>query len=300
MRMQGGVLARSQAMGVGMGESALDRVLADGSWQVAYPGIYHVGELTFQGRAWAGILLGGRAAVLGRRTAAYLDGLLPVPDQVEVWVGVGHEVKQRPGLRFIGGDRTGRGDPTRTRVPDTILDLAAELSSDDLLSLVADAVAWGRTSERQLRAAVRGRTRIRGGALLREVLGEVSSGFHSPLESRYTRNVEKAHGLPMASRQYRLGGVRCDAYYDPFGLVVELDGSTHFGAKAYDDMSRDNQHALQGLSTLRFGWKHVVGGPCLAARDVAQALAVLGWAGVPRRCTRCRHLDASITPCLRR
>jgi hypothetical protein len=61
-----------------------------------------------------------------------------------------------------------------------------------------------------------------------EALADVADGVMSPIELRYMRDVERAHGLPSAKRQARReldGGVRyLDNFYEAFRLCVEIDG----------------------------------------------------------------------------
>ena len=53
----------------------------------------------------------------------------------------------------------------------------------------------GETMELPREAALAGRDQ--------RALGDVAAGAHSPLEYRYVRDVERAHGLPAADRQAR-------------------------------------------------------------------------------------------------
>jgi len=80
--------------------------------------------------------------------------------------------------------------------------------------------------------------------------------------------------------------VRRDLGYAEFGLFVELDGRLgHEGAdNAFRDMDRDNAAALEGRTTLRYGWSAVMSRPCDTAVQVAALLASRGWAGRLRRC----------------
>jgi hypothetical protein len=79
-----------------------------------------------------------------------------------------------------------------------------------------------------------------------------------------------------------------DVGYDAYRLLVELDGRAgHEGMGRFRDMNRDNQFALIEWITLRYGWYDVVHRPCVVAFQVAAALAVRGWNGLPTRCFRC-------------
>ncbi|MFZ0529608.1 MAG: DUF559 domain-containing protein, partial [Propionicimonas sp.] len=117
----------------------------------------------------------------------------------------------------------------------------------------------------------------------------VAAGVDSPLELRYLRDVERAHGLPRAARRERPAHrFRSDAWYREYGVIVELDGALyHRGLARSTDMTRDNLHRLNGLITLRFAWTHVVGDPCGVARQVAAALSLNRWPGPLHSCPRC-------------
>jgi very-short-patch-repair endonuclease len=132
-------------------------------------------------------------------------------------------------------------------------------------------------------------------ALLSDLLEVVTAGSHSPLEVRYAREVERAHGLPPLVRQASpLSGYRTDGWYPAYGLVIELDGRAfHSGTNALNDMDRDNAHLVVGLSTLRFGWRQVATSPCAVAATVAQALARNGWPGAITPCRRCANSNTA-------
>jgi very-short-patch-repair endonuclease len=113
-----------------------------------------------------------------------------------------------------------------------------------------------------------------------------------PLEHAYLRDVERAHGLPAASRQVSVSrGTRSDAVYEEFGVVVELDGRVgHSGAEAvFRDLRRDNAHAELNMTTLRYGSADVRGRPCDVAAQVAAVLRRRGWTGTYAGCPRCRR-----------
>lgn len=193
-----------------------------------------------------------------------------------------------PRFRFIRADRHGVGDPCRTRGTQTVIDLSAEMKPDELAAFLAEALGRrlvdGREILRQLDATKRHRNR----QLLMDVLTDVSEGAQSPLEVRYLRDVERAHQLPGAKRQAKFGPYRGDALYEAYGVLVELDGRAfHQGLPASLDMDRDNFHQLQGVVTLRFGWRQVSGEPCRVARQVGAALSLRGWPGTLSPCRHC-------------
>jgi very-short-patch-repair endonuclease len=117
-----------------------------------------------------------------------------------------------------------------------------------------------------------------------------TAGVHSVLESRYHRDVERAHALPRAVRQARVvRGQRSeyrDAMYERYRVAVELDGRlAHPDDARWRDIRRDNAAAADGLVTLRYGWTDVTVHPCRTAGEVARVLAGRGWTGLPGLCS---------------
>lgn len=184
--------------------------------------------------------------------------------------------------------------PLRHTVEDTIIDCAPELTDDALVALLSDAFHDHKTTQDRMLAALSRRGRCAKRRLLTELAGDVGSGACSPLERRYLRDVERAHGLPKAKRQAGPSGACTDNWYEDYGLIVELDGrANHEGSNRARDMARDNLHRLRQVVTLRYGWGNVVGAPCLVASEVALALIDGGWGGTPHSCTHCREAWAA-------
>lgn len=245
--------------------------------------------MTWLGRAWAGVLIGGDGAVLGGDAAAFLHGLGRLePDLITVHTS--RQLMPPAGYTFIRGLRESGGEPPRISCEATVLDLCAERDEDDLAALLADAISGRRTTPKKLLREIERRRRVPHRALLRRMLGDVSSGAHSALERRYYVDVEQGHSLPAATRQINAhADHRSDCWYQEFRLLVELDGKLHHsGSAAFRDRGRDNDHALLGLTTLRFGWSDVTGvAVCHTAQVVAAALTMRGWPGPLTSCRRC-------------
>lgn len=124
--------------------------------------------------------------------------------------------------------------------------------------------------------------------MLVAVLDDTAAGARSPLEIGYLREVERAHQLPAARRQVGRSGTECDVWYREFGVLVELDGRRgHERSGVFRDMRRDNIATTDGLATLRYGYRDVIGSPCEVAMQVGQVLADHGWTGPFMRCHRC-------------
>jgi hypothetical protein len=119
----------------------------------------------------------------------------------------------------------------------------------------------------------------------RKWLDDVADGAMFPLELRYARDVEHAHGLPAARRQARrvlASGVRyLDNFYDAYRLCVELDGrSSHPPEQKWQDADRDNDNLFAGdVQTVRFGVRDVTVRRCERAAQLAAVLMRRGWDG---------------------
>jgi hypothetical protein len=269
-------------------------------WQRVYPGVY----ATFTGvpgrgaRLWAAVLSAGPGAVLSHETAAELLKLTDKPaETIHVTVPRERHVAAVSGVSI---HRSGRAveavlrhsNPPRTRVEETVLDLAQSAADfDDVCGWVTRAFARDLTDEERLRAAMRQRTKLRWRAELGELIVAAASGDHSVLEFRYERDVERAHGLPEPARQApftdpsgRRG--RRDRLYRGYSVLVELDGRLGHGPEdQWRDKDRDNAAAVDGQQSLRYGWEHVRWHPCATALQVARVLRIHGWDGWPRPCS---------------
>jgi hypothetical protein len=173
-----------------------------------------------------------------------------------------------------------------------VLDLVhAAKTFDDVCAWVTRAIARELTDEAMLQAAMKARQRLRWRDDLQQLIAAAVGGDHSVLEFRYHRDVERAHGLPESARQVpfttpdgRRG--RRDRVYEPYGVVIELDGRlAHQPEDQWKDKTRDNAAAAAGKQTLRYGWAQVKWDPCAIAAEVARVLRLHGWDGQPRTCS---------------
>ena len=295
---QANVVSREQALGHGLSDRVIARLVHQGQWRRLAPGLFLTVDVAtpFLSRAWAGVLLGGQGSRVGGLAAARLDGFHDTePDRITVLVPHARQPRPQPGWEFRRerpGVRSPRsvGDPPRTTVEDTVLDLCAEARPEDVVGWVTSAVQRRRTTPVRLRRAISYRSRVPRRALLEALLADVADGAESPIEVLYLRDVERAHGLPDGKRQQptaRRRGWR-DVLYLAHGVVVELDGRLgHAGLGRFRDMDRDNVALVDGLLSLRYGNADLVGRPCQVARQVARVLQQRGWDGMPTPCRRC-------------
>jgi hypothetical protein len=182
--------------------------------------------------------------------------------------------------------------PPRTRIEETVLDLAQTAKTfDDVCGWVTRAFARELTDETRLHAAMEVRQRLRWRKDLTQLIEAAATGNHSVLEFRYHRDVERAHGLPESARQVPFTGPDGrrgfrDRVYEPYGVVVELDGRlAHQPEDKWQDKTRDNAAAADGKQSLRYGWAQVRWEQCATAAEVARVLRRHGWDGRPRPCS---------------
>jgi hypothetical protein len=275
------------------------RVRSD-RWQQLHPGVY----ATFSGIPgrgswlWAALLAAGPGAVLSHQTAAELHGLSDQPTSpIHVTVPAHRHVVAVSGVCLHRSARAveavlGGSQPPRTRVEETVLDLIQTAKTfDDVRGWVTRAIARELTDETSLRHAMTSRNRLRWREDLAELIVAAAGGDHSVLEFRYHRDVERAHGLPESARHVRFvtpGGRRGrrDRVYEPYGVVVELDGRlAHPAENKWQDKTRDNAAAAAGNQSLRYGWEQVKWQPCETAAEVARVLRRRSWDGRPRPCS---------------
>lgn len=297
---QGGVVSRSQALRAGLSPGMIKFRVRSGRWRQIHTGVYatFTGELTRRTRLWAAVLAAGPGAALSYETAAELQRLVDEPaETIHLTVPVTRRIMAVEGVSLHRSARASEAvqrntHPPRTQIEETVLDLTQTAKTfDDVCGWVTRAVARELTDETSLRAAMSKRRRLRWRADLHELIAAAATGDHSVLEFRYHRDVEKAHGLPEPARQApftapngRRG--RRDRLYQPYGIVVELDGRlAHPAEQQWQDKTRDNAAAAEGLQSLRYGWTHVTRHPCATAAEVASVLRLHGWDGRPRPCS---------------
>jgi hypothetical protein len=295
---QAGVLSRAQAQRAGMTGKQIDTAARSGRWQRLHVGVYaaFTGEPGRFTLLWAAVLRAGPKAVLSHHSAAELQGLVatPVP-AIHVMVPTGSQIAPITGVvlhysSLVTRERHPALRPPQTRVEETVLDLAGGAPSlDEALGWIFRACGSRRTTVERIASAMARRARIRWRTELAAALGLGADGVHSLLEFRYVSRVERPHGLPVATRQFRV--TRAGQYqyqdvtYQTYGVVVELDGRVaHPVELRWRDIHRDNASNVDGQQTLRYGWADVTEQPCRVAAQVGGLLSRRGWDGPLRRC----------------
>lgn len=271
VQQQCGVLTAAQARAAGVTRATIRAHLAAGRWRRVHDWVYATVAVPLprQAQLWAAVLRAGSGAMLSHISAAEQVGLCESGAEVHLTIPTRRRIVAVPGsvihYRQCAADiRHPSRTPPQTRVEHTVIDLTqASPSLDGAVDWLIRACAGRVTTAERLISVLAGQKKIRWRAELSRVLEDVASGCHSVLERRYLHDVERAHGLPVASRQARRatgGGMRYDdVYYRRFHLTVELDGRVaHPDGTHWRDMYRDNAAVAAGNRVLRYGWTDVV------------------------------------------
>ncbi len=160
----------------------------------------------------------------------------------------------------------------------------ARADFDEAYAWICRAIGRRRTTAARIRAALVARPRIRWRQEIELALGYASGGALSVLELRYVRGVERAHGLPTATRQARVrqatGNRYLDNLYAEYRACVEIDGAAaHPEDEQWRDKSRDRWNAVhEGIDTIRIGVPDLINQErqCRTAADVATWLSGRG------------------------
>jgi Protein of unknown function (DUF559) len=296
---QAGVVTRAQALAAGMTRHAVQAKLDGGRWQRLHTGVYaaYSGRPARDSLMWAAVLGARSGAVLCHQTAAELYGLLDAGEgrAIHVMVASGSAVAPMKGVvihysRRVDDARHPVLEPPRTRLEETVLDLAAaEATVTRATGWILIACASRRTTPGRLLTVLEARPRIRRRTMLLAALGDARAGVGSILEHGYLYHVERPHGLPTGVRQRRTRAARVSRYedvrYEEYGVIVELDGrGAHPEGERWRDIRRDNVSAANGLITLRYSYADVMERPCEVADEVARTLRGRGYTGGIRRC----------------
>ncbi len=295
---QRGVITCRQALQQGLTRDAIRARLDGGRWQRIHRGVFAAfsGEPGRAALLWAAVLRAGAGAALSHYTAAELHGLARRPSQlIHVTVPASRRLEPVPGVVIHRSERACEArhpvqSPPRTRVEETVLDLAeAARTFDDALGWVCAACGGRLTTPQLVHDAMSDRPKLRFRAALQSALGDIAEGAYAVLEYRYLRDVERRHGLPRADRQVRvIRGIRSeyrDVLYRKYLVAVETDGRLAHPAEArWVDVRRDNAAAADGIVTLRYGWSDITERPCSVAAEVGAVLSRRGWPGPLRSC----------------
>jgi Transcriptional regulator, AbiEi antitoxin len=306
---QSGIADRAQARHAGFSKRAIAHRLRSGKWRRVHHGVYvtFTGKVQREQRLWAALRRAGPGAMLSHETAAEVHRITDKPSAlIHITVPASRRPGQHRPIRGVVIHRSDQSRPAqlpewelpRTRIEDTVLDLVGAAGTfDEAYGWISSALSAKRVTVQGLREAMAERSRIRWRTWLTEALADADGGAYFPLERRYARDIERAHGLPQAQRQARrtIGGRTHykDNWYADYGVCIELDGLTyHQNEQVRQDKRRDNLNlAVDDALTFRFSPVDVTERACESAAMVAATLRRRGWRGKPHPC---RRLDCKV------
>jgi uncharacterized protein DUF559 len=266
---QQGRISNAQLRALGISRTTVGHWVRAGYLHRRLPEVFAVGHCarTVESDLWEAILYAGPGAALSHGTAAWWRGLIDFPVS-PIHVRSPRRRRQLPGIavhcRRNGVPRTEhRGMPV-TRVPETLLDLAAQGE----LRLVRRSLAnldFAHSLHSPAIVAICGQGRP-GSAALRWAIDNYEPLFahtQSPFEDDYILACETLH-IPKPDRiSVRVLGIPSDAVYEDAMVIVELDGIGNHHSPAQIRRDHRNDKALRdaGWLVLRYTTDQLVDDP---------------------------------------
>jgi very-short-patch-repair endonuclease len=270
-RGQHGLVARRQALSIGLSKKAISHRINTGRWETVREGVFAVGGHgpSRQQCILAAVLAAGDTAAASHFTAAALWELdTEQPEQIEITTAIERQIR----LDGVVAHRTGilpehdrtvhRGIPVATMAR-TIMDLSSSVDPKKLGRLVDEALRRRLMTLTALHACASRLTAPAPGRrpqVVQALLAARVPGYDpgdSDLETRCWDALREA-GVPVPVRQHpvEIGGKRywIDLAYPREHIAIELDGfDFHRGRTSFDaDRARGNALVLAGWQLLRF------------------------------------------------
>jgi len=251
------VITHAQLLRLGFSRKAIKHRIATGRLRPLYRGVYSTGraEPSQRGRWMAAVLACGEGAMLGRRSAGAMWGILPVhagaievaaPRRTRAQAGIALHRARRPGSRKDG-------IPLTTPAA-TLVDLATQLGRNALEAAIGEADKQDLVDPEALRAEIEPISGRPGVARLRTTLDRRTFRLTDSQLERLFLPLARRAGLPAPDEERRINGHRVDFVWRQLGLVVETDGLRYHRTPVQQstDLYRDHAHAAEGLQRLRF------------------------------------------------
>jgi hypothetical protein len=278
-RTADGLVTRTQLLAAGMSRTQIRRRLRKRVLVFAYPGVYWVGheERNAQAQYRAAVLACGDGAVLSGKAAAHLWGILkgspPKPDVTTTRDLRIKGIRTRRSRRIDPRDvTTWRGIPITT-VPRTIVDLAGDLTEDELALSCHEAGIKYKTTPAQVEAVLARRPNAKGAANLRRVThGDVHVAL-SKLERGFL-DLLRAEGLPLPVTNKIASARRVDCRWPEHNLTVELDSYTfHNSRHSWEQGYEREREAYEREDAFRrYTWRDVFEDPTRMLAELRKLL----------------------------
>jgi len=279
---QRGVVTREQLVALGLGDTAIERMLASGRLHRVHRGVYSVGHrhLDRHGRWLAAVLAYGDGALLSHRSAAALWGIRRAGSSpIDVTAQRGRHGR-RDGIalhrsKLDDEDRSVRGGIPVTSLARTLFDLSEVVAFSETRRACEEADRLGLLEMRQLERVIErgwGRHALRP---MRPIVIEARAATitRSPLEDEFARFCDD-HKVPPPAFNTTILGRETDALWPSQRLIVELDGfSYHRHRAAFEsDRARDAALLVAGYRTVRITYRRLTGEPNRVAQELRTLL----------------------------
>lgn len=279
---QRALVHRKQLRELGISRGAYNHRIASGSLHHVLPSVLSVVHPLLEplSAETAALLYAGDDTLVSHQSAAALWGLTETPSFVAITV-IDRHVRSRPGLavhRASGLDirdaRHHLGFPV-TSPARTLIDCATHRNIDGLLN---EARVLKLVRDAEIEAAmVRCPGRPGVGAMRALLEVERESGYTQSKAERILKRIVQDSGIERPIFNTYVEGVRADAYWPRFRLVIEVDGYQAHGhwAAFQRDRARDRKLVAAGFAVLRFTWHQLTRKPMQVVAEVSRTLARL-------------------------
>ena len=295
LKRQESVITRQQALASGLQPQVVRRRLRPGGkWQSLLPGVYLAvtGTPTQDQRDIAAVLYAGSGGTLTGAAALRRHGMRLPSDRIDVLVPLNRRTRSTD---FVVLHRTARLPAQVCYVGVVQYALPARAVADaarslrelrDVRAVVAASVQSKRCTIEQLDAELRAGP-VRGSALFRTALGEVTIGARSGPEAELLTLIKRGRlPAPMLNARLYIGSeliARPDAWWPDHGLIVEVDSKQwHLSPDDWEQtMRRHSRLTALGVRVLHFT-------PNQTRTEPEQVLATIRAALVSRRAASAR------------
>lgn len=266
-------------------------------WKRLLPGVWLTAneEPTFDQWLQAGLFYYGPNAAIGGEAALHHYGLVSNPPQeIEIWVHPTRSLARPKGSRF----KPRRDHGTRISSANHDLGLVSPAvaladylnTTVDQLDAAAKTIMFRKTFPGLADNAVATIAERRGQkhrVMARDLL-TCTPPFDSVLEFGWVQQIEQAHGIEAAQRQWRgPQGFIWDGVWHHLHHTLELDGLAHHsGTDAVSRDSRKDRAAISaGYIPLHYGYSDVFHQPCMTTLNLLKLVPGLkGGHGCRRGC----------------
>ena len=279
---QYGLVTRKQLRDAEVPRGVIDRKIEKGLLIPEHPGVYRVGHSapSSESTYMAAVLAGGEQALLAGKAAGHLMKLLkgppPDPEVIAITKKKINGAKTKRVRHIDRRDATQyRGIPCTT-VPRTLVDLAADLSEDDLARAVHEASVRYRTTPQQIEAVLRRRPPIARARASSARFSEATPKSPSASSKNASSISSEEHGLELPETNERIGSRYIDCRWPERKLTVELDGYRYHATRhAWEqDRKREREARRRGDDFRRFTWGDVFEEPDELVRELRSILAL--------------------------